>query len=217
MHGNVALFVALSLDREAVRGKSVLEVGSLDHNGSVRPLLQSYGPARYIGADIIPGKGVDVVCDASALAARFGPESFDIVVCTEMLEHARDWRAAVNNIKSVCRAGGRIVITTRSFGFKYHAYPGDFWRYEVEDMKRIFADMEILTLEEDPVPGVFLLCRKPEGGAAAELEDVELFSMALCRRVKDISDRDLRWLYFRPWVVKEKLKDFVSGWMERLL
>jgi len=88
-----------------------------------------------VGVDIEPGKFVDVVLPAERLVEHFGPESFDVVIATELLEHVQDWRLVVNNMKAVLRRGGYIYITTRSYGFPFHAYPYDFWRYEVEDLK----------------------------------------------------------------------------------
>ena len=40
-------------------GKKVLEVGSLDINGSIRDLFQN---CEYTGIDLGEGKGVDVIC-----------------------------------------------------------------------------------------------------------------------------------------------------------
>jgi len=51
-------------------------------------------------------------------------------------------------MKAVLKPGGFIYITTRSRGFPYHAYPHDYWRYEIEDMEKIFGDFEIIALEK---------------------------------------------------------------------
>ena len=117
----------------------------------------------------------------------FGAESFDVVIATELLEHVLDWRLVVNNMKLVLKPGGYIYITTRSKGFPYHAYPYDFWRYEIEDMKRIFSDFEIITLKQDhEVPGVFLKARKPHNWKANDLQNIDLYSIILGKRTKTI-------------------------------
>lgn len=92
---------------------------------------------------------MDVVCEAERLVERFGTEAFDAVITTELIEHVRDWRLVVSNLKNVCRPGGIIIVTTRSKGYGYHAAPYDFWRYELSDMENIFSDCEILLLEKD--------------------------------------------------------------------
>jgi SAM-dependent methyltransferase len=125
-------------------------VGSHDTASVVRNILTRHDPVDYVGVDLAPGPGVDVVCPAEGLLAEFGPESFDVLVTTELLEHVRDRRAVVHNLKCVLRDGGVLVGTTRSPGFEFHGYTLDFWRYDIDDIRTIFGDFDIETLEEDP-------------------------------------------------------------------
>lgn len=168
---------------EEFKGKRVLEVGSRYSNGSVRPLIEKFGkPREYIGIDIQPGKFVDVVIPAEKLIEHFGEESFDVVIANSVLEHVKDWRAVINNMKSVLKKGGYIYIFCPSICFPYHAYPGDYWRYEVDDMKAIFRDFEILVLKSDPEPGVFLKAKKPYNWNPVDLTNISLYSMILGKK-----------------------------------
>jgi SAM-dependent methyltransferase len=155
----------------------------------VRPLIEKFfKPREYIGVDIEEGKFVDIVCDAENLVDYFCKETFDVVIATELLEHVKDWRKVINNMKEVLKPNGYIYITTRSKGFPYHGYPYDFWRYEIEDMKEIFKDFEIIKLEKEPdTPGVFLKARKPKDCASlSDLSEISLYSIILGKRTKEI-------------------------------
>src|SRR5207253_9693337 len=148
----------------------------------------------------------------------FGPETFDIVVSTEMIEHVRNWREAISSIKQVCKPGGTLVLTTRSIGYGYHGYPYDFWRYETEDLKRIFSDFEILALEKDSeAPGVFLKARKPKKFSEADLSSYKLYSILLKKKVLGIDDKDQRNLGFAILTVREKAKKFMFAAAKKLL
>jgi len=93
-------------------GKRVLEVGSKYVNGSVRPLIENFArPKEYIGVDLEHGKYVDVVLPAERIVEYFGRKVFDVVVSTELLEHVKDWRIVVNNMKEVLKRGGYIYIS----------------------------------------------------------------------------------------------------------
>ena len=105
-HASCITFGAVNLYPEEVKGKRIIEVGSQDVNGSLRPIIESWKPAEYIGVDLVEGSGVDVICDAEEIVERFGRESFDVVISTEVLEHVRDWRKVLSNIKNICRPGG---------------------------------------------------------------------------------------------------------------
>lgn len=173
-------FVRRHLVAAEIAGKSVLEVGARDVNGSVRPLIEAFGPARYVGADIEAGHRVDQLVDAVDLVKIFGAKAFDVVVTTEMLEHVPDWQTVISNLKQVLRPGGVLFLTTRSQGFPFHGYPHDYWRFEVEDFRAIFADLDIVALESDPAePGVFLKARKPKRFAEADLRGYRVHSMAV--------------------------------------
>jgi hypothetical protein len=170
--------------------KEVLEVGSRYVNGSIRPLIENFSsPAKYVGVDITPGKMVDVILPAEKVLEYFGSESFDAIISTEVLEHVMDWRVVINGLKTTLKRGGCMYLTTRSKGMGYHGYPFDFWRFEIDDMKRIFSDFDILTLQEDHEdPGVFLKIKKPEKYLASDLSGISLYSMVLGKRTATVVD-----------------------------
>jgi 2-polyprenyl-3-methyl-5-hydroxy-6-metoxy-1,4-benzoquinol methylase len=194
-----------NLGREEIYSKKVIEVGSYNVNGSLKPYIETLGPSKYVGVDIAKGPGVDRICTAEKLVKEFGIESFDVVVATEVLEHVRDWREAVSNIKKVCKKGGFILISAPSKGILYHGYPNDFWRYEIKD------------IESYPmVPGAFLKgsflkCKKPKNFKENNLSDYCLYSIVVKRRAKNIKDKDLKRLRFSPSVILDKLGSIFPG------
>jgi SAM-dependent methyltransferase len=180
-------FGIAQLRGEEVRGKAVLEVGASDVNGSLRGHVESLSPARYQGVDLAYGPGVDEVCRAEELIQRYGPDAFDVVLCTEMLEHVRDWRAVVSNLKRAVKPGGILLFTTRSRGFRFHGYPFDFWRYELSDVAYLFSDFETEALVADPSePGVFFKGRKPLNFKERDLTDYTLYSVMTERRTLEV-------------------------------
>jgi SAM-dependent methyltransferase len=163
VHRSIHDFALRTITREDIADRSVLEVGARDINGTLRPFIQSLGASSYRGTDKHPGPGVDTVIDAADLADYYGEESFDVVICTETLEHIKDVPAAMRSMKRVLRTGGLLIITARSPGFPRHGYPEDYWRFTREHAMNLVNDM-ILELAEDDYqdPGFFLRARKPE-------------------------------------------------------
>src|SRR5271166_5993768 len=68
-------------------GVSVLEVGSLNINGSVRAFFDG---TDYTGIDICEGKDVDVVCYGENFAAD--ASSYDVIISCEAMEHNPGWK-----------------------------------------------------------------------------------------------------------------------------
>jgi len=151
----------------------MLEVGSLDVNGSVRSVLGD-AVSSYFGVDIRPGPGVDEVLDVAQLSDRFGEQAFDLVASTEMLEHCFDWQGALFQMLSVLHPDGMLLITTRSPGFPLHDHPADYWRFEKQELERLLEPVGvILELEDDfslgwPCGIGVILRRRRDGQALAE-------------------------------------------------
>jgi SAM-dependent methyltransferase len=194
------------LTPDDVRRKRVLEVGALNVNGSLRPEIEAFGPSRYVGVDVVGGPGVDEICDICELHSRFGSDSFDVVLSTEVLEHVRDWTGAISNLKRILSPDGVLVLTTRSPGFPYHGYPHDFWRFEPDDMRAIFSDLSLEALERDRLsPGVFVRARKTAPFVENDLRAFPLYSVVNERRCTDVSRFEIAIRRF-----KYKIRVFLS-------
>jgi 2-polyprenyl-3-methyl-5-hydroxy-6-metoxy-1,4-benzoquinol methylase len=200
------IFGIKNLSKEEVAGKRVLEIGSYDVNGSLRPYVESLYPSEYIGVDIKKGPCVDYICNAEDIVETFGKNSFDIVISNEMLEHVKNWKKVISNIKNVCKTNGIIIITTRSKGFRYHAWPHDYWRYEIEDMNYIFSDFEIMKLEKDTFkPGVFLKVKKNTEYIEKNISDYKLYNIISRKKITNI-DNNYKSLYFYYLIYKNEIE-----------
>lgn len=103
--------------------KRILEVGSLDINGSIRGF---FNKCDYIGLDVGEGKGVDIVCP---IHEYFHPSEFDTLVSTEMLEHDKFWQESLLSMYSNLKPGGLFILTcagpTRQEHGTSRTTPGD--------------------------------------------------------------------------------------------
>ena len=123
----------------------MLDVGSLDTNGSPRSL---FSDSEYTGVDIKNGKNVDVVADAHGLSKHFEEGSFDAVLCLNLLEHVSNpWRV-VKQVEFVMKDGGYFYVSVPAIGFPQHDLPKDYWRMTESAVREIIMDgYNILSFE----------------------------------------------------------------------
>ena len=103
----------------------VVDVGSANVNGSYRDLFE--GCAEYIGVDMQPGPGVDIVLD-DPYALPLADESVDLVVSGQMLEHCAQFWRVFPEIARVLKPSGRLFMIAPSAG-PIHRYPVDCYRF----------------------------------------------------------------------------------------
>lgn len=135
-----------------LKHKEVLEVGSLDVNGNPRELFKEAG---YLGIDIKGGKGVDTIHDARAVHYRYGQESFDAVLCFNVLEHIPDFWQALRSMGRVLEKGGYFYISVPHIGHSEHDYPSDYYRFTEAAVREVIMEgYDVLDLEiVDTKPG----------------------------------------------------------------
>ncbi|MBI4614010.1 MAG: class I SAM-dependent methyltransferase [Planctomycetes bacterium] len=129
-------------------GGLVLDVGC-----GRRPYEPFFAGLRYVGIDL-SGR----FCDVAAEAGRFPflDSSFDIVLCSTVLEHVEEPAAVVGETRRVLRPGGLAAFAT-PFAWEYHARPRDYWRFSEDALRRLFSGFEILEILPDTSPGQCLL------------------------------------------------------------
>ncbi len=97
------------------RGQRVLEVGSLDINGSIR---SAFADCDYTGTDLSPGPGVDLVCPGQMLA--FPSQHFDVSLSCECFEHNPYWVETWSNMLRMTRPGGPMLMSCATTGRREH-------------------------------------------------------------------------------------------------
>lgn len=160
MHESVLAWVAGQVHARGLAALDVIELGSYDVNGSVRPLFVG----DYTGIDMRPGPGVDLVAMSHAVPKP--DRCVDVVVCCEMLEHDPNPPATFATAARLLRPGGVMLITTRSPGYPLHEHPDDLHRFTAHDLEELAAGvgMALVEVHPDPqVPGVFAVCEVPLG------------------------------------------------------
>lgn len=125
MHDQAYNFVRQLATEESI---SVVEIGSRNINGTVRPLFPR---SRWLGIDLHPGPDVDIVGDM----LEFTPDdTVDMVVCCEVLEHAPKWREMIARASNWIKWNGAIIITCAGPGRLPHSHidgcqlrPGEYY------------------------------------------------------------------------------------------
>lgn len=96
---------------------SILEVGSKDWNGSVRPWFEG---SYYHGIDIDHGVGVDSIVAAKDFV---GDREFDVIVSFSVLEHDFEWRKSLTNILKYLKLNGMLFMCWGAEGNIKHNEP----------------------------------------------------------------------------------------------
>ena len=117
----------------AASGKRVLDVGC-----GVKPYYPFFASAsEYVGVDVQDNPHADVAGAVEALPVPDG--SFDIVLCTQVLEHVDDPAVAVRELHRVTGPGGRVLASTHGV-MLYHPNPQDYWRWTHTGLEKLFRD-----------------------------------------------------------------------------
>lgn len=107
MHRAVKLFIKETRKElpHKFRNRTVLEIGSKDINGSPR---RYFWFCKYTGIDISGGKGVDIVGRFSFFKFT---KKYQVIVCTEVLEHDETWRQTLQKMFDLLLPGGMLLVT----------------------------------------------------------------------------------------------------------
>ncbi len=97
------------------------------------PFFSSFA-SEYVGIDI-DNPMAEVV--AAADNVPLSDNSFDLVLCIQLLEHVEDPAAVVRELSRLVRPGGRVLAATHGVSV-YHPDPVDHWRWTHSGLELLF-------------------------------------------------------------------------------
>lgn len=99
-------------------GISVLDVGARNINGLLRDLFVA---TDWTALDNVPAPEIDIVADARTWQPL---RRWDLVLCTEVLEHVDNWQAIVATAVKATAVNGTFIVTCASTGRPAHSQTG---------------------------------------------------------------------------------------------
>ena len=122
----------------------ILDVGSSDVNGTYRPLFKKSN-WEYVGLDVAPSPGVDVVVRELYRWREISSGSFDVVISGQAFEHIEFVWASVLEVARSLRPGGLFILIVPSSGPE-HRYPVDCWRFYRDGITALahWADLNVV-------------------------------------------------------------------------
>lgn len=93
---------------------------------------------EYIGLDVCDDRKVDILVD-SMRPWPLEHDSFDAVLCTQVLEHVTDTEGMLRSIRQVIKPGGMLIITA-PFIYNAHGIPEDYHRFSIYGMEKLLAN-----------------------------------------------------------------------------
>ena len=153
IRANVRKFIEESGAAWGDRPGLLLDIAPQDHEGA-RPYFPDAVTVETL--DINPAAGATYCADLCQTNENIPSGRFDIVVCTEVLEHVLNPFAAVAEIHRVLKPGG-LLLASSPFNFRIHGPLPDCWRFTEHGWRALLAgfdEVDVAVLED---PDRFLM------------------------------------------------------------
>jgi SAM-dependent methyltransferase len=113
---------------------------------------------RYVGVDLAVGDASWDYAGLSALNALeqlcFANDTFDVAVCTQVLEHVREPQQVLCEIQRVLKPGGYLLLVAPQ-SWHEHQIPHDFYRYTSYGLRHLLAEAGLEVEQMTPLGGYF--------------------------------------------------------------
>lgn len=97
--------------------------------------------------DIDKSRKPDIVVDIHNMY-QFSDNTFDCVLCTEVLEHCLDPQKAADELFRVLKPGGILLLSTR-FLYPLHDTPQDYYRFTKYGLLHLFGQFDLIEVLEE--------------------------------------------------------------------
>lgn len=140
--------------RSIPQNSRVLDVGAGEQQ-----YKHFFSHTHYVAQDLGVGdtawdySKLDIVSEIYAIPVP--DQSFDYILCTQVMEHLRYPDKAFAEFSRILKPGGKLFVTC-PLAWKEHQIPHDFFRYTQFSLQSLGADHGFVTQRMDKVGGKFI-------------------------------------------------------------
>jgi SAM-dependent methyltransferase len=142
IRNNVSQFLQGSAERYDRNGLLVLDIAPQVHEGA----RAYFKLARVESLDIDPNSNATHIADITKYNSFLKSDMFDIVICTEVLEHTLNPFSAIREIGRITKKSG-ILLLSVPFNFRIHGPLPDCWRFTEHGLRELLRDWSCTKIE----------------------------------------------------------------------
>jgi len=129
-------FLVRKFSENRIFGEKILDVGC-----GRKPHAKFFkNTITYLGIDANKNSKADIIAAAEYLPFR--DDSFDVVICTQVLEHMEDPKKSLIEIKRVLNEKGVLLLSTHGFWLEEHEVK-DYWRWTLQGLKKLLKECNL--------------------------------------------------------------------------
>lgn len=208
------LFIIKKLQRNKIRKYGNLLKGRLlDVGCGTRPYQRFVDCQGYIGMD--ESLEVNPEVGGSILNLPFPDNSFDSIICSEVLEHLKEPPKALEEINRVLRPEGMVYITA-PMSWCLHYEPDDYYRFTNHSLKYLIEKSGLELLEIERIGGIFSLIgvRLADVYSALIKKSLPFFSLKQAERIAAALTIPLSIFFYSLGLLLDRIdKRDALGWM----
>ena len=117
-----------------------------------------FSHTHYVAADLAVGDiqwdytNLDVV--TNLIDQPFATDSFDVVICTQVLEHVTEPKIVLSEIARTMKPGGRLYLSAPQ-SWHQHQKPYDYYRYTSFGLRYLLEQVGLQIESIEPLGGYF--------------------------------------------------------------
>ena len=121
----VERFVEYVAQKYDVKGKKLIDIGA-----EKCPYRNYFHQIKYFSQDIKQNKkrNFDFIADVNEGIPKITDDSFDYILCTQVLEHLKEPKFVFKEFRRILKRGGKLFLTTHMC-YDEHMVPFDFFRF----------------------------------------------------------------------------------------
>jgi SAM-dependent methyltransferase len=122
--------------------------GTIPYRGLFTPVI-----SKYISADIALNPLADIFMDQLTNAIPLAPNSIDIIISTQVLEHVESPELYLAEASRLCKPGGLLILSTHGHWI-YHPSPYDYWRWTNSGLQKIVEESGFSVVSSTGIMGL---------------------------------------------------------------